>query len=95
MSAPNAQTTTAAGRAAAISTLASISFTRSGWATGNPIARAASATGGAASRRPRPRGRSGRVTTSAGRWGDWASRASTVTAKSDVPRKTVRTRRRG
>ena len=46
---------------------------RSGWSELDPELGAASATGGGASRRPRPRGRSGRVTTSAGRCGESAS----------------------
>ena len=41
---------------------------------------------GQPSGRPRPRGRSGGVTTSAGRWGESARRRSTATANSDVPR---------
>ena len=51
-----------------------------------PRERARRATGGGDSLRPRPAGRSGRVTTSAGRCGESASRSSTATAKSDVPR---------
>ena len=51
---------------AAIAPRASSEFTLSGWITSIPSARAASATGGAESFRPRPRGRSGRVTTSCG-----------------------------
>ena len=35
---------------------------------------------------PRPRGRSGRVTTSTGRWGVAASRSRTSAANSEVPR---------
>ncbi len=85
-SAPNAQTITASGDAAAIRARAPSSLTSSGWKTSSPSVRAALATGGAESRRPRPAGRSGRVTTSAGRCGEAASRSSTATAKSEVPR---------
>ena len=62
------------GRAAAICARASSALTFSGWASSMPSARAASATGGATSLRPRPAGRSGRVTTSCGRCGESASR---------------------
>jgi hypothetical protein len=84
--APNAQTTTASGRTAAIRSRASGALTLSGWSTSRPSARAVSATGGAVSRRPRPAGRSGRVTTSAGRWSLAASRSRTAAAKALVPR---------
>src|SRR3954469_22255613 len=70
--------------------LASSELTDSGWKTSSPISRAASATGGGCSLRPRPRGRSGRVTTSAGECGLTASRRRTATANSEVPMKTVR-----
>ena len=58
---------TAAGSAAAIRSRASSPFTLSGWIVSMPSRAAASATGGGDSLRPRPRGRSGRVTTSCGR----------------------------
>jgi hypothetical protein len=77
---------TASGLAAAIAARHSSEFTLSGWSTSMPSARAASAAGGEESLRPRPFGRSGRVTTSDGLWGDSARRSSTVTAKSEVPR---------
>jgi hypothetical protein len=48
---------------------ASGSFTLAGWSSSNPRTVAASATGGGDSWRPLPFRRSGRVTTSAGRWG--------------------------
>ena len=86
MYAPNAQIATASGRAAAMAARASSEFTLSGWVTSMPSARAASATGGEASLRPRPRGRSGRVTTSCGLWSLAASRSSTATANGEVPR---------
>ena len=69
---------TALGSAAAIRARDSSSLTSSGWNSSMPSALAASATGGGDSLRPRPRGRSGRVTTSAGRCGERASRSSTV-----------------
>ena len=47
-----------------------------------PSSRAVSATGGAASRRPRPLGASGRVTTSSGA----GSSFSTSAANAEVPR---------
>jgi hypothetical protein len=62
---------------------------------GPPQGRWETATGGDDTRRPRPRGRSGRVTTANGRCSDAATRSSTVTAKSDVPRYTVRMRMAG
>ena len=86
ISAPYAQTATASGSAAAIRSSASSSWSRAGWISSRPRSRAADATGGGASLRPRPRGASGRVTTSAGRCGLSASRSSTVAAKLDVPR---------
>ncbi len=64
ISAPNAHTTTAPGDAAAIRSRAASSLTESGWLVSIPRSRAVSRTGGEASLRPRPRGRSGRVTTS-------------------------------
>ncbi len=85
---------TAPGWAAAIRSRASSPFTFSGWSSSRPSSRAASATGGDCTLRPRPRGRSGRVTTSAGRWLESARRRSTVAAKSVVPRYTVLTRGR-
>src|SRR3954469_19500889 len=92
INAPNAQIATPSGRAAAIADRASSEFTLSGWRTSIPSSRAASATGGGSTLRPRPRGRSGRVTTSCGRWSLAASRSSTATANGEVPRYTVRTR---
>ena len=86
ISAPNAHTQTTSGRPSAILVRAVSSLTLSGWSTSIPSARAASATGGAASLRPRPRGRSGRVTTREGRCSLCASRSSTAAAKSEVPR---------
>src|SRR3954464_11984090 len=56
-----------------------------------PSRPARSATGGGGSRRPRPAGRSGRVTTSTGRCAVAARRSSTPAANGDVPRETVRT----
>src|SRR5437588_8323490 len=56
-----------------------------------PSSRAACATGGAESLRPRPRGRSGRVRTRTGRCSEAASRSSTGTANEDVPIYTVLT----
>ncbi len=67
MSAPKAHTTTTSGRASAMRARASSALTLSGWKTSRPSSCAASATGGALSLRPRPLGRSGRVTTSSGR----------------------------
>src|SRR4051812_27229062 len=90
--APNAQMTTPSGSAAEIAARASAEFTLSGWITSIPSSRAASATGGGESLRPRPRGRSGRVTTSCGRCSLAATRSRTATAKMEVPRYTVRTR---
>ena len=91
ISAPNAHTHTASGAAAAIRWRAASALTLSGCTRSIPSSRAPSATGGAASRRPRPRGRSGRVTTSTGRWSLAARRRRTATANAEVPRKTVRT----
>src|SRR4051794_15690780 len=90
-SAPYAHTSTISGSAAAMRSTASGPFTLSGWATSMPSARAATAAGGGASLRPRPRRRSGRVTTSAGRCALPARRSSTATANGEVPRRTVRT----
>src|SRR5437667_6392432 len=90
-SAPNAQTATASGFSAAIRARASSLLTLSGWSTAMPSSRAFSATGGGVRRRPRPAGRSGRVTTSEGRCGEAASRSSTAATNSLVPRKTVLT----
>ena len=84
--APNAHTQTASGPTAAISARDCSSLTDAGCSSSIPSSRAASATGGGASLRPRPRGRSGRVTTSAGRWAESASRLSTAAANSEVPR---------
>src|SRR5579859_5312410 len=91
MSAPNAQTQTTSGRAAAIWARAASSLTDAGWASSRPSSAATCATGGAARRRPRPAGRSGRVTTRAGRCAVAASARRTAAANSEVPRKTVRT----
>ena len=86
MNAPNAQMTTASGSRAAIASRASSAFTDSGWTSSMPSSLAATATGGGATRRPRPLGRSGLVTTASGRCSDSARRLRTVTAKSEVPR---------
>lgn len=83
---PNAQIATVRGAAAAIAARASSEFTLSGWSTASPSDRAATATGGDSTRLPRPRGRSGRVTTSAGRCGEAARRSSTAAANAEVPR---------
>jgi hypothetical protein len=85
-SAPNAQMQTTSGSARAMRARACSSFTFSGWNSSIASRPAASATGGCPSFRPRPRGRSGRVTTSTGRCADSARRSSTVTANSEVPR---------
>ena len=74
MSAPKAHTSTASGRACAIVSIADSALTETGWSSAIPSSRAASATGGGDSLRPRPRGRSGRVTTRSGRCGESASR---------------------
>ena len=86
ISAPNAHTTSASGSAAAIVARASSSLTVAVWASSSSSSRAVSATGGDCNRRPRPRGRSGRVTTSVGRCAVPASAPSTIAANSDVPR---------
>ena len=86
MSAPNAQSSRTSGSAAAMRSTLSGSLAFSGWKTSIPSSRAASATGGGASLRPRPFGASGRVTTSAGRCGVSARRRSTAAAKEEVPR---------
>src|SRR3954453_21668654 len=91
ISAPYAQISTAPGSAAVMAARASSELTLSGWITSISSARAASATGGGDSLRPRPRGLSGRVTTRFGRCSLAARRSSTVTAKGEVPRYTVRT----
>src|ERR1019366_6131986 len=88
--APNAHTTTALGSTSAIRSPTPGSLTLSGCSSGISSARAVSATGGEVSLRPRPRARSGRVNTSAGRCAcPWARRLRTAAANSDVPRKTV------
>ena len=84
--APNAQTMTTSGAASAIRATASGALTSSGWNRSRPSARATSATGGAVSFRPRPAGRSGRVTTRTGRCGVSARRSRTRAANSEVPR---------
>ncbi len=86
ISAPKAQTITASGWAAEIRARASSPLTSAGWSSSIPSSRAASATGGDCSLRPRPFGRSGRVTTSCGRCGLSASRRRIAAAKSEVPR---------
>ena len=86
MSCPKAQTTPTSGRVAWIASTASGRLTLSVCSSSSPSSDAASAAGGAAIWRPRPRGRSGGVTTSAGRWGESARRRSTATANSEVPR---------
>jgi len=68
------------------------SRTDSGCSTSIPSARASSATGEGKSLRPRPRGRTGGVTTRAGRKGDAARRARIGVANGGEPRKTKRTR---
>src|SRR5579872_4622749 len=64
--------------------------TRSGWYTGRPRRSAVSFTGGGAGCWPRPRGRSGWVTTSRTWWPALAMRSSVGTANAGVPRKTRR-----
>ena len=83
---PKAQTATASGRAARIASSDSGELTSAVWWISRPSSRAASAAGGGASLRPRPRLLSGGVTTSAGRCGLSARRWSTVAANSLVPR---------
>src|SRR3984957_17404050 len=90
ISAPNAHTTTACGSIAATYDNVTGALTFAGCSTRSPRERARSATGGEASRRPRPRGRSGRVSTSAGRCESRSARRSRIAAaKSVVPRKTM------
>ena len=83
---PKAQTTTALGLAAAIRSRAASSLTSSACSSSIPSSVAAAAVGGGVSLRPRPWGRSGGVTTSAGRCAEPASVRRTVAAKSEVPR---------
>src|SRR5436190_12093705 len=64
--------------------------TRSGWNTGSPRRSAASLTGGAAGCWPRPRGRSGWVTTASTSCPASTIRSSVGTANAGVPRKTRR-----
>src|ERR1035441_8630207 len=64
--------------------------TRSGWKTGRPRRNAACFTGGGAGVWPRPRGRSGCVTTARTSWPASTTRSSVGTAKAGVPRKTSR-----
>jgi hypothetical protein len=85
ISAPNAQTTTASGAAAAIRSYAASSLIDSGWSTSIASSRATATIGGGASTCPRPRLRSGRVTTRLGVWPAAARRRSTPAANSDVP----------
>src|SRR5262249_42509932 len=68
----------------------SASPTRSGRSSARPSRSASAETGEGSSRRPRPRGRSGWLTTATTRWGPARSRASVGTAKSGVPKKTSR-----
>src|SRR3954462_6331094 len=75
---------TASGRA---SGMRGSVLTSPGWWSSSPSSRARAATGGAVSLRPRPAGRSGRVTTSEG----GGRRSSTAAANPLVPRKTVLT----
>ena len=86
MSAPNAQTTTTSAPVAATRAPASAVLIDSGWKSSRPSSRAAVATGGGVSLRPRPAARSGRVTTSAGRWSEAARRSRTAAANAEVPR---------
>ena len=85
-STPYAQSTSASGSAAAIRSSTSGACSRSGWISSRPSARAAAATAGDCSARPRPFGRSGRVITSRGRCALAASRSSTAAANGEVPR---------
>ena len=73
MSWPNWQTQIASGRRRVDPLDHAVVVDVSAWCSSIPRSRAASATGGGATLRPRPRGRSGGVTTSAGRCGDAAS----------------------
>jgi hypothetical protein len=86
ISAPKAHTTTTSAPDAATRSPASGVLTDSGCHSSRPRSRAALATGGGVSLRPRPAARSGRVTTSAGRWSLCARRSRTAAAKADVPR---------
>jgi hypothetical protein len=86
ISCPNAHTAPTSGSARRTRSTASGSLTLATWSRSIPSSRAASAAGGEARRRPRPRGRSGGVTTRTGRCGESASRRSTVAAKPEVPR---------
>ena len=92
MSWPNWQTQIASGAALRRSARATpSSLTVSAWCSSMPRSRAAERDRRRGDLAAAPRGRSGGVTTSAGRCGDAASAASTSTAKVEVPRKTVRT----
>ena len=83
---PKAQTAIASGRAARIRSSAAASFTSPACSSSISSSRAATATGGGPLWRPRPFGRSGGVTTRAGRCGESARRRSSVAANSEVPR---------
>ncbi len=65
--APNAHTTTTSGSAAAIASSVSGRLTPAGCSSSMPSARVVAAIGGEDRWRPRPLGRSGRVSTSRGR----------------------------
>src|SRR4051794_12790323 len=94
-SAPKAHRITASGCTAAMRARAASSLTDAGWSTSMPSSRAATATGGGPILRPRPCLASGRVTTSAGRYGPAARSRSTPAAKDEVPRKTTEPRPEG
>ena len=83
---PNWQTAIMSGAASSMRASDASSLTVSAWCSSRPRSRAARATGGGDTLRPRPAGRSGGVTTSCGRCGDVASAPSTSTAKVEVPR---------
>ena len=83
---PNAHTTPTSAPLARIRSTDPWSLTPAVWCSSMPSSPAAAATGEGASLRPRPRGRSGGVTTRTGRCGEAASRRSTATANPEVPR---------
>ena len=90
-SSPYATTTSRSGATASMTSSASSDRSDSGWNRRRPRLRAASAIGGAVSRRPRPAGRLGCVTTSSTeKRSSFASACNDGTANAGEPRNTTR-----
>src|SRR5687768_300469 len=91
MSFPYAATTPTSGDQADSAAIVSGSRNRVGWRMGSSRVRATTFTGASVTRCPRPRGRSGCVTTPTTVCSDSISASRDGTAKSGVPKKTMRT----